>query len=96
MDHATATVLTDNVLNPGAPEMLWGLTRGGFSFTIELIALGEFVSDIEDWQCISTALARPAKALAEGMSLEGSGDDGPSWAGSSKTVFQREPWLVEL
>jgi len=96
LPSSAASLLTDNTLNPGSPGLLWCLSRGGCAFTIECWSLGEFAHDppVEDWQCLSDVLARPAAPLAAWDPADAAAAASGSrvWAGSSKTVFECEPW----
>lgn len=90
-----ASVLADNTLNPGSPDLLWRLTRGGIPFTVALWSLAEFAHTppVEDWQCLSDARGAPEGPGLRWDPTTSAQPGSRRWAGSSKTVFEPEPWL---
>merc|ERR1711979_167362 len=89
-------VLADNTLNPGSPYLLWNLTRGGLPFTIALWSLCEFAHTppVEDWQCLSDAVGLPSHPTLTWESNFTSSPECLVFVGSSKTVFDQDPWAA--
>lgn len=90
-----ASLLADNTLNPGSPDLLWRLTRGGLPFTLALWSLAEFAHTppVEDWQCLSDSRGTPEGPVLSWDPNTSAQAGSRRWAGSSKTIFEREPWL---